>query len=54
MYCIDIDIKANSLEDARELIEEIARDVENDKFGAACTKEMQEQYGGSVFVTESN
>ena len=51
MIDVSIDIRAGSLEKAKEMLEAIALDISCDVFSAGCSKEQQELYGGTVFVT---
>lgn len=51
-YHVEIDLKAASLQEARDTLEQIAADIEGGVFSAMCTKDQREEYGGSVFVVE--
>jgi hypothetical protein len=54
MISIHIDIKCDDRQKAREMIEEIAANINNGAFAANCTKENQEYYGGTVFVLDDD
>lgn len=51
---VQIDITANSLDEARMVLEDIATDVERGEFSACSTADQRERFGGSVFVTEED
>mgnify|MGYP003150046105 CR=1 FL=1 len=53
MIDVSIDIRAENLEKAKEMLEAIAFDISRDAFSAGCSKEQQESYDGTVFVTEA-
>lgn len=48
--CIDIECKDR--DEAAETLRWIAMDVSNGRFSASCAKATQDEYRGTVFVTE--
>ena len=51
MIDVSIDIRAENLEEAKEMLGIIALNIPHGVFSAGCSKEQQELYGGTVFVT---
>ncbi len=54
MINISIDIECNNLEEAKEMLGIIALNIPHGVFSSGCSKEQQESYDGTVFVTDVN
>ncbi len=53
MIDVSIDIRAENLEEAKEMLGIIALNIPHGVFSAGCSKEQLEFYDGTVFVTEA-
>ena len=54
MIDVSIDIRAENLEEAKEMLETIANDVSKGMFSCSCNESLMHLYGGTVFVTDVN
>ena len=54
MVKIDIDIECDDRDAAEDILRDIAQLIGCGEFGASCSKEMQFDYGGTVFVTDDD
>jgi hypothetical protein len=50
---IEVSITAATLREARDKLEYIAMAIDQGEFSANCTRQQQEEFGGTILVTSS-